>query len=56
MAQSTSVSSVQISERSANKKTKFIVGGVLIALAVLYLIYTGIQSTLRLFLNGWRTV
>jgi len=51
MAQSTSVPSVQISGQSANKKTKFIVGGVVIALAIVYLIYTGIQSTSAYFLT-----
>lgn len=35
----------------ANKKTKFIVGGVVIALAVAYLIYTGIQSSSAYFLT-----
>jgi cytochrome c-type biogenesis protein CcmE len=51
MAQSTSIPSVQISGQSANKKTKFIVGGVVIALAIVYLIYTGIQSTSAYFLT-----
>ncbi len=32
-------------QTKANKKTKFIAGGVVIALAVIYLIYTGIQSS-----------
>lgn len=49
MAQSTTVPAVQISGRSANKKIKFMVGGVVIALAVVYLIYTGIQSTSAYF-------
>jgi cytochrome c-type biogenesis protein CcmE len=33
----------------ANKKTKFVVGGVVIVLAIVYLIYTGIQSTSAYF-------
>jgi cytochrome c-type biogenesis protein CcmE len=51
MAQSTPVPSVQISERTANKKTKFIIGGVVIALAIVYLIYNGIQSSAAYFLT-----
>ncbi|RMI15199.1 MAG: cytochrome c maturation protein CcmE [Calditrichaeota bacterium] len=51
MAQSTTVPSIQISERSANKKTKFIIGGVVIALAIVYLIYSGIQSSAAYFLT-----
>jgi len=51
MAQSTTVPSVQVAGRSANKKVKFIVGGVAIALAIVYLIYTGIQSTSAYFLT-----
>ena len=35
----------------ANKKIKFIVGGVVIVLAIAYLIYTGIQSTSAYFLT-----
>jgi cytochrome c-type biogenesis protein CcmE len=35
----------------ANKKTKFIVGGAVIVLAIIYLIYTGIQSTSAYFLT-----
>ena len=50
MAQSTSIPTVQVSGRSTNKKIKFIIGGVMIALAVVYLIYTGIQSTSAYFL------
>jgi len=49
MAQSTSVPTIRIGQRSANKKIKFIVGGVMIALAIVYLIYTGIQSTAAYF-------
>ncbi len=49
MAQSTSVSSVQIAGQTANKKTKFIVGGVIIILAIAYLIYTGVQSSAAYF-------
>lgn len=51
MAQSTTIPSVQVAGRAANKKTKFIVGGVIIALAIVYLIYTGIQSTAAYFLT-----
>jgi cytochrome c-type biogenesis protein CcmE len=52
MAQSTStVPSIQIAGQAANKKTKFIVGGVLIALAIIYLIYTGLQSNAAYFLT-----
>jgi cytochrome c-type biogenesis protein CcmE len=43
------VPTIQIGQRSANKKIKFIVGGVMIALAIVYLIYTGIQSTAAYF-------
>lgn len=35
----------EVIQTKANKKTKFIAGGVVIALAVVYLIYTGIQSS-----------
>lgn len=42
---------VEKSTAQANKKTKFIVGGVVIALAVAYLIYTGIQSSSAYFLT-----
>ena len=51
MAQSTTVPSVKIAERAANKKTKFIIGGVIIALAIVYLIYNGIQSSAAYFLT-----
>jgi len=51
MAQTTTVPSVKLAEKTANKKTKFIVGGVVITLAILYLIYTGIQSTSAYFLT-----
>ena len=49
MAQSTSIPSVQVAGRAANKKVKFIIGGVVIALAIVYLIYTGVQSTAAYF-------
>lgn len=51
MAQSTAVPSVQVAGRAANKKTKFVVGGVVIALAIVYLIYNGIQSSAAYFLT-----
>ena len=51
MAQSTTVPTVQLAGRAANQKLKFIIGGVLISLAVVYLIYTGVQSTAAYFLT-----
>ena len=51
MAQSTTVPSVKVAGRSANKKTKFIIGGVIIAVAIAYLIYNGIQSSSAYFLT-----
>jgi cytochrome c-type biogenesis protein CcmE len=51
MAQSSTVPSVRIVGTTARKKTKFIIGGVVIALAIVYLIYTGIQSTSAYFLT-----
>ena len=51
MAQSTTTPSVQLAGQSANKKTKFIIGGVIIALAIAYLIYTGVQSSAAYFLT-----
>ena len=49
MAQSTTVPSVKVTGKSANKKIKFIVGGVLVAAAVVYLIYAGIASNSAYF-------
>lgn len=49
MAQSTTVPTITVPERSANKKIKFIIGGVVIALAILYLIYVGFQSNAAYF-------
>jgi cytochrome c-type biogenesis protein CcmE len=51
MAQSTVTPAVQIAGQAANKKTKFIIGGVIIALAITYLIYTGVQSSAAYFLT-----
>lgn len=51
MAQSTATPSIQIAGQAANKKTKFIVGGVIIALAIVYLIYSGVQSSGAYFLT-----
>jgi cytochrome c-type biogenesis protein CcmE len=51
MAQSTVTPAVQIAGQAANKKTKFIIGGVIIALAIVYLIYTGVQSSAAYFLT-----
>jgi len=48
MAQTTTVPTVQVAG-SANKKIKFIIGGAAIALAVIYLIYTGIASNAAYF-------
>ena len=42
---------MDLSGRRANKKMKFIVGGLVIVLAIAYLIYTGIQSTSAYFLT-----
>ncbi len=51
MAQSSTVPTVQVNERAANKKIKFIAGGVVIALAIVYLIYNGIASNAAYFLT-----
>jgi cytochrome c-type biogenesis protein CcmE len=51
MAQTNAVPSVRVTGQAANKKIKFIVGGVMIALAIVYLIYAGIQSTAAYFLT-----
>jgi len=51
MAQSTTIPSVKVAGRSANNKIKFIIGGVIIAVAILYLIYNGIQSSAAYFLT-----
>jgi cytochrome c-type biogenesis protein CcmE len=42
---------MELSGSRANKKVKFIIGGMAIVLAVIYLIYTGIQSTSAYFLT-----
>lgn len=39
----------EVSRSQANKKTKFIVGGAVIVVAIIYLVYTGIQSTSAYF-------
>ncbi len=49
MTQSSTVPTVQVAGKSANKKTKFIVGGVLITLAIAYLIYAGLASNAAYF-------
>lgn len=49
MAQTTATPVVHIAGQAANKKIKFIVGGVIIALAIAYLIYTGVQSSAAYF-------
>lgn len=51
MAQTTATPVVHIAGQAANKKIKFIVGGVIIALAIAYLIYTGVQSSAAYFLT-----
>ncbi|MCK6624930.1 MAG: cytochrome c maturation protein CcmE [Anaerolineae bacterium] len=51
MAHTTATPAVQLAGQSANKKIKFVVGGVIIALAVIYLIYTGVQSSAAYFLT-----
>ncbi len=40
-----------VTRNKANKKTKFIIGGAVIFLAVVYLIYTGVQSSAAYFLT-----
>ena len=42
---------VQVAGRAANKKIKFIIGGVIIAAAIVFLIYNGIQSSAAYFLT-----
>jgi cytochrome c-type biogenesis protein CcmE len=42
---------LDVAGSKANKKIKFIVGGVVIVLAIAYLIYTGIQSSSAYFLT-----
>jgi cytochrome c-type biogenesis protein CcmE len=49
MAQSTTIPAIEIESTSANKKIKFIVGGVVIALAIVFLIYSGIQNNATYF-------
>lgn len=51
MAQSTAVPSIKVEGTAANKKMKFIIGGVVIALAIVFLIYSGIQSNATYFLT-----
>jgi cytochrome c-type biogenesis protein CcmE len=51
MAQTTATPVVQLAGQPANKKIKFVVGGVIIALAIAYLIYTGVQSSAAYFLT-----
>jgi cytochrome c-type biogenesis protein CcmE len=41
----------QARSRAANKRVKFIIGGAVIALAVIYLIFTATQSTAAYFLT-----
>ncbi len=50
MAQSTTVPTVEVTEKKGGKG-KFIVGGVMIALAIAYLIYAGFQSNTAFFLT-----
>ncbi|MCG3211382.1 MAG: Cytochrome c-type biogenesis protein CcmE [Anaerolineae bacterium] len=51
MAQSTTVPTVKVAGKAANKKLKFVIGGVAVALAVVYLIYAGIASNAAYFLT-----
>jgi cytochrome c-type biogenesis protein CcmE len=51
MAHSTSIPAVQLGGRATPKQTKFIIGGMMIVLAIAYLIYTGMQSTAAYFLT-----
>lgn len=51
MTYSTHVPTVQVAGRVANKKTKFIVGGVMVVLAVVYLIYAGLANNAAYFLT-----
>lgn len=51
MAHTTATPAVQLAGQPANKKIKFVVGGVIIALAIAYLIYTGVQSSAAYFLT-----
>lgn len=51
MAQSTSVPTVKVAGKAANKKLKFVIGGVAVALAVVYLIYAGVASNAAYFLT-----
>ncbi len=51
MAQSGAVPTIQVDSKTANKKFKFIIGGVVIALAIVYLIYAGIQNNATYFLT-----
>jgi cytochrome c-type biogenesis protein CcmE len=41
----------QAGRKAANKRAKFIIGGVVIALAIIYLIFTATQSTASYFLT-----
>jgi len=50
MAQSTTIPSIQIAKQT-NSKLKFIIGGLIIAFAIGYLIITGIQSSATYFLT-----
>lgn len=51
MSQSATIPTLQITERGAGKNVKFIVGGLMVVLAVVYLIYSGIASNASYFLT-----
>jgi cytochrome c-type biogenesis protein CcmE len=51
MAQSSAAPSIKIEGGVVNKKLKFIIGGVVMALALVYLIYSGIQNNATYFLT-----
>ena len=49
MAQSTAIPSIEVNGKTANKRIKFIIGGAVIAAAVIFLIYSGIQNNATYF-------
>lgn len=51
MSQSTPVPFVQVDQRVIKKNTKFIVGGITVVLAIVYLIYSGIAGNAAYFLT-----
>ena len=51
MTQSTTVPTVEITQQTTHKNVKFIAGGVIITLAVIYLIYAGVAGNSAYFLT-----